>query len=153
MELYRLCSARHQTTAFTGIGASIAGGRWNSRGVSVVYAAESLSLAALECLVHFSAQTLPDDYISFALTVPPRVSIERISLESLPNNWAAEDSPVFTRELGDEWIRQDQSLVLQVPSAIIPSECNYLINPQHAEFSLLQIASPVPFKFDPRLKA
>jgi RES domain-containing protein len=153
MKLHRLCSARHQATAFSGIGASIAGGRWNSRGVAVVYTAESLSLAALECLVHFSAQTLPEDYVSIALTVPPRVSIETISLESLPVHWAAEDPPVFTREIGDEWFRRRRSLVLRVPSAIIPSECNYLINPQHAEISLLQFESPESFTFDPRLKA
>ena len=153
MKLYRLCSVRHQATAFTGIGASMAGGRWNSRGVALVYTAASLPLAALECLVHFSAQTLPDDYVSILLTVPSRVSIKRVKSSALPDDWSENDSPEITRKLGNEWARQQRSLVLQVPSAIIPSEYNYLINPQHADFPLLQIESPIPFKFDPRLKA
>ncbi|NOT59676.1 MAG: RES domain-containing protein [Acidobacteria bacterium] len=153
MKLYRLCSARHQATAFTGIGASIAGGRWNSRGVAMVYTAESLSLAALECLVHFSAQTLPNDYVSIAVTLAPRILIECVALNTLPADWAEEDQPVKTRKLGDEWIKEKRSLVLQIPSAIIPLECNYLINPRHPDFPLLQIDSPIAFKFDARLKS
>lgn len=152
MELFRLCSARHQATAFTGLGASLAGGCWNLRGVSVIYTAETLALAALECLVHFSAQTLPTDYVSFKVSVPAGVFIEAIDPASLPADWAAEDPPVTTQELGTAWFREQSSLLLKVPSAIIPLEFDYLINPQHPEFSRLRIGPPVPFSFDPRLK-
>ncbi len=151
-ELFRLCSARHQATAFTGLGASLAGGRWNQRGVSVVYTAETLALAALECLVHFSAQTLPTDYVSFRIGVPAGVSIEVVDSTLLPANWAAEDPPVTTQELGTAWYREQSSLLLKFPSAIIPLEFDYLINPQHPDFSRLRIGSPVPFSFDPRLR-
>lgn len=152
MELYRLCSARYVATAFTGLGASLAGGRWNDRGLAMVYTASSLSLAALECLVHFSAQTLPTDYVSLIVTVSPRISALEIDSRSLPPDWAEEDPPLITRDLGSKWLQQNSSLLLKVPSAIIPTESNYLINPLHPDFAQLQIQPPVPFPFDPRLK-
>ncbi len=152
MRIYRLCSARNQTTAFTGLGASLAGGRWNHKGVEVVYTAGSLSLAALECLVHFSSQTLPSDYISFEVTVHSEVSVETIAVASLPANWQDETPPVTTQSIGTEWINGQRSLLLKVPSIIIPTEFNFLINPGHQEFSRLIIGQPVPFRFDPRLK-
>lgn len=152
MRIYRLCSARHQATAFTGLGASLAGSRWNHRGVAVVYAAGSLSLAALECLVHFSSQTLPTDYISFEVTVPSGLTFESIDVAALPRDWQDEDPPVTTRELGTEWVKSERSLLLRVPSAIITTEFNYLLNPSHPDFASLVIGQPVPFRFDPRLK-
>ncbi len=152
MRLYRLCSARHQTTAFTGLGASLAGGRWNRRGVEVVYTAGSLSLAALECLVHFSSQTLPSDYVSFEITAPSEASVEAIDIASLPADWQDENPPVTTQTLGTDWIKSERSLLLKVPSIIIPTEFNYLINPQHQDFSRLIIGQAIPFSFDPRLK-
>lgn len=152
MELYRLCSRRYLSTALTGLGASLAGGRWNQRGSAVVYTAGSLSLAALECLVHFSARTLPDDYISIAVIAPARLKIETITPSILPANWAEEDPPLVTQMIGMSWLRRQSSLLLKVPSAIIPTEFNYLINPQHPEFHRLQIGQSLPFRFDPRLK-
>jgi RES domain-containing protein len=152
MEPYRLCSRRYLNTAFTGLGASLAGGRWNQRGAAVVYTAGSLSLAALECLVHFSAQTVPDDYISITVTAPARLKIETIAPSILPANWAEEDPPLATQMIGMSWLRRQSSLLLKVPSAIIPTEFNYLINPQHPEFHRLRIGEPLPFRFDPRLK-
>ncbi|HWQ36754.1 MAG TPA: RES family NAD+ phosphorylase [Blastocatellia bacterium] len=152
MELWRLCSARHQAVAFTGLGASLAGGRWNERGVTVVYTAGSLALAALECLVHFSAQTLPDDYVSIVAVAPAGVSLETIDPATLPSGWAEEDPPQTTRTLGTGWVRAQRSVLLKVPSAIIPTEFNYLINPQHPDFARIRIGQAVPFRFDPRLK-
>lgn len=152
MEIFRLCSARHQASAFSGIGASLAGGRWNERGVPVVYTAGTLALAALECLVHFSAQTLPSDYVCIAVTVPAGVSNEEPDPAALPANWQEEDPPVTTRMLGTDWISRQSSLLLKVPSAIIPTEFNYLINPQHPDFPKLRIGQALPFWFDPRLK-
>lgn len=152
MRIYRLCSARHQATAFAGLGASLAGGRWNRRGVEVVYTAGSLSLAALECLVHFSSQTLPSDYVSFEITVPSEASLEVVDIASLTNDWQDENPPVTTQAFGTDWIKSERSLLLRVPSIIIPTEFNYLINPQHRDFSKLIIGQPEPFRFDPRLK-
>ncbi len=118
----------------------------------MVYTADSLSLAALECLVHFSSQTLPTDYLSFEIAVPSEASVEAIDIASLPSDWQDEDPPVTTQTLGTGWIRSQRSLLLKVPSAIIPTEFNYLINPRHQDFSRLIIGQSMPFRFDPRLK-
>ena len=152
MQIFRLCSMRHQATAFTRLGASLAGGRWNHRGEAVVYTGGSLSFAALECLVHFSKQTLPSDYISFTVTVPKGIKIAKITASSLPKEWWEEDPPITTQALGSEWLQRQSSVLLEVPSAIIPSEFNYLINPNHKDFAKLMIAPPVAFRFDSRLK-
>ena len=151
--LYRLCSARHTATALTGLGASLAGGRWNRRGVAVVYTAETLALAALECLVHFSVLTLPDDYVRIKVLAPTDAVIEEIGSTALPKNWSEEDPPIITQELGSAWIERGSSLLLKVPSAVIPTESNYLINPSHPDAVRLRIEPPMPFRFDPRLKS
>ena len=153
MQLFRLCSSHYQATAFSGLGASLAGGRWNYRGESVVYLGGTLALAALECLVHFSHQTLPDDYVCLTVMVPKGVKAETIDPATLPSDWWEEDPPVTTQALGSAWLQRQSSLLLQVPSAIIPSECNYLLNPQHKDFVKLRIAPPEKFRFDPRLQA
>ena len=153
MELYRLCSSRYQATAFSGLGASLAGGRWNYRGESVVYLGGTLALATLECLVHFSHQTLPDDYACLTVTVSKGIKIDTIDPHSLPPDWWEEDPPVTTQALGSAWLQRNSSLLLKVPSAIIPSEFNYLLNPQHKDFGKLHISAPVKFRFDPRLQA
>jgi RES domain-containing protein len=152
MKLYRLCSRRYAEIAFTGLGASLAGGRWNQRGAPVVYTAASLSLAALECLVHFSAQTLPDNYVSITAITPTKPKVETIEITTLPSEWETEDPPLTTRQLGMDWFNRRTSLLLKVPSAIIPTEFNYVINPRHPDFNRLLIGQPIPFRFDPRLK-
>ncbi len=152
MQMFRLCSTRYQATAFSGMGASLAGGRWNYRGESVVYLGGTLALTALECLVHFSNQTLPDDYVYLTITAPKSIKIETIDPAALPSEWWEEDPPVSTQALGSEWLQSKSSVLLRIPSAIIPTECNYLLNPQHQDFSRLSLAAPIKFRFDPRLK-
>lgn len=152
MQMFRLCSSRYQATAFSGMGASLAGGRWNYRGESVVYLGGTLALTALECLVHFSNQTLPDDYICLTVTVPKSIKIKTIAPTTLAPEWWQEDPPVSTQALGSEWLQSKSSVLLRVPSAIIPTEFNYLLNPQHKDFSKVSIAQPEKFYFDPRLK-
>lgn len=152
MLIYRLCGARHLATAFTGLGASLAGGRWNHRGTAVIYGSGSLALSALESLVHFSARTAPPDYVRFEIVVPAGVRVEAVDRASLPPGWAEEDPPLTTRDLGTRWAEGGRSLILKIPSAIIPTEHNYLINPRHQDFTRLSIGPPLPFFFDPRLK-
>ncbi len=153
MQMFRLCSSRYQATAFSGTGASLAGGRWNYRGESVVYLGGTLALTALECLVHFSNQTLPDDYVCLTVTVPKNIKIKTIAPAALASEWWEEDPPVSTQALGSKWLQSKSSVLLRVPSAIIPTEFNYLLNPQHQDFSKVSIAQPRKFYFDPRLKA
>jgi RES domain-containing protein len=152
MQLFRLCSRRYQATAFSGLGASLAGGRWNYRGESVVYLGGTLALAALECLVHFSNQTLPDDYVCLIVTVPKGMKVETVDPALLATDWWEEDPPVTTQAIGSAWLQRNASLLLRVPSAIIPSEFNYLLNPQHRDVGKLKFAPPEKFRFDPRLQ-
>lgn len=137
-------------TAFDGEGARRFGGRWNSKGVAVVYLAQSQSLAALEILVHIDSPQLLEHYVAVPVSIDPNL-IARIDLSSLPNNWKTYPPPRRIRAIGDDWVAAARSTVLQVPSVIVPLENNFLLNPRHPDFPKLQIGKPVPFKFDPRL--
>lgn len=147
---WRIVHRRFAKIAFTGEGARHFGGRWNSPGRHVVYTAQSQSLAALEILVHLDSEKLLRHYLAIPVTIPPHL-IERLSLSSLPENWRAYPAPRSVRAIGDAWLGRSSSPVLQVPSVVIPSEFNFLLNPAHPRFPKLRLGKPVPFLFDPRL--
>jgi RES domain-containing protein len=148
---FRLCKTRHAATAFTGEGARIAGGRWNSPGVAVVYASSSLSLATLEVLVHLDdPEAFARLFAWFAMEIPDEL-IEVLEESKLPPGWCADETTSATQVLGDAWIRSQRSAVLAVPSVVTPGERNYLLNPAHPRFSEIRIAAPQPFRPDPRL--
>ena len=147
---WRIVKAKHSTTAFDGEGARLFGGRWNSPGSPVVYTAASTALAALEMLVHLGKATVLPAYVLIACTFNDS-SVARIEGSRLPPNWRSYPAPPELQSLGDEWLRLGTSAVLEVPSAVIPSESNYLLNPQHADFSAISFSPPEPFEFDLRL--
>ncbi len=153
MRVWRLCRERHAGGAFSGEGARLAGGRWNHPGVAVVYCSATLSLAVLESLVHFEARHVPDDYVAIAADIPDEIPVRRVEVAELPTNWRAVPAPEALQDLGDAWIGQGDSLVLAVPSVVVPAECNYLVNPVHEEFRRIVVHPPTPFAFDPRLWA
>ena len=148
MKAWRLVQQRHAANAFNGAGARLYGGRWNHRGTSLVYAAESLALAALEMLVHLQRSVLMQRYCCIALEFDPALCQ---TLESPPANWRLTTGLQATRDLGSAWFRQQESAVLRVPSAIVPQENNYLFNPHHPDFVRMKIGQPEIFTFDPRL--
>lgn len=148
--VWRIVQRKFIKTAFTGEGARLFGGRWNSPGRAVIYTAQSQALAALELLVHLDSEKLLRHYLAIPVTVPPHL-IERLLPSSLPKNWRAYPAPVSTRAIGDAWLARAASPVLQVPSVVIPSESNFLLNPAHPRFSKLRIGNAIPFHFDPRL--
>jgi len=147
---WRIVQRRFGKNAFTGEGARRFGGRWNSPGRSVVYAAGSQSLAALEMLVHLDSETLLQNYLAIPVTIPERL-IREVHLSDLPKNWRAYPAPSTTCAIGDEWIARGDSPVLQVPSIVIPTEPNFLLNPAHKQFPKLRIGTPRSFRFDRRL--
>lgn len=127
------------------------GGRWNSPGRPLVYASEHLSLAVLETLVHLNPERFPVNSVAYSVELPDR-SVERVSRVNLSAAWTTDASFASTRAIGDAWLEEGQSLVLRVPSAVVPQEENVLINPEHPLFaSSVHIASGEPFLFDPRL--
>lgn len=148
---FRLCKTRYLATAFTGEGARLAGGRWNSPGVAIVYTSASLSLATLEVLVHLEDPETFARLFSWVAVEIPDGSVESLSISALPPNWSADEIPTATRVLGDAWARSRRGAVLAVPSVVTPGEWNYLLNPAHPDFAKIRIGQPQAFRPDPRL--
>ena len=151
MKVWRICKRAH--AAFDGEGARKAGGRWNPRGVAVVYASETLSLAALELLVHADSALLPEDLVAIEADVPETVRVRRIEPVKLPRGWRRHPSPEALAGIGSDWAKSLETAVLSVPSALVPREANFLLNPAHADFKKIRIGRPESFELDARLGA
>ena len=145
---FRLIKTRHAATAFDGEGAFRFGGRWNHRGTRVAYASDSVALAVLEVVVHLGPGA--EAYSVVPIEFPERI-VEPFDPAGLPSNWRDDPAPISTRLIGDQWAREQRSAVLQVFSAIVPSERNFVINPLHADFAYVTIGAPTPFDLDPRI--
>ena len=151
MRVWRLCQTNYASTAFDGEGARLFGGRWNEKGVPVVYTSATLSLAVLEVLVHHRVPVPPQDFVAISAELPRALRLTVIKTTQLPRDWEADPSPRARQQIGSAWAVGLRSLVLAVPSALIPQEFNYLINPRHPDFARLTFTSPQKFPFDPRL--
>jgi RES domain-containing protein len=149
MLLWRLCRAVHAGSAFSGEGARRFGGRWNSRGVPMVYRSTSLALAAIELFVRLDPSQAPDDLVAISAPLPESEPAQTITQQELPAEWWTD--PAATRALGDAWIRAGSSLALRVPSVPIRQEWNVLLNPLHPRMAELRIDPPQPFIFDARM--
>jgi len=150
VRFWRICRQRYAAAAATGEGARLYGGRWNSRGVPVVYASTSLALAAVETFVNLEPNLTPPDLVSIEGEIPDELGISRLDLKTLPAHWQKTRDEAL-RRFGDNWIRRGQTVALLVPSAAIRGEWNILLNPAHAEFPRIKIQRPVPFEFDTRM--
>jgi RES domain-containing protein len=147
---FRILKRNYSREAFSGEGARLYGGRWNSPGIAVVYASSTLSLAILEWRCHLSQWPAPAavlieiEFDSAMVWSPPK----------LPPNWRRYPTSKSNAAVGDNWVRARRSAVLKLPSATVPTEhdeYNYLLNPAHPDFALIRIGKPHPFKPDPRL--
>lgn len=148
-DAWRIVKAKHAATAFSGDGAAKFGGRWNSRGVRMIYASASKSLAVLESLVHLNPPVVFKS-VEFGIGFDAAL-VNKIALSDLPADWRQEPPSASTQALGDAWVKSGTSAILAVPSVVLPSETNYLLNPAHPDFSKIKIAKPEAFVFDPRL--
>ena len=148
-EAWRIIKEKHAATAFNGEGASKTGGRWNSRGVRMVYTSRTKALAALETLVHLNPP-VPFRYVIFRAEFHNAL-VEVFPAINLPTDWNLEPPPPSAQQIGDVWVKTARSAVLAVPSVIISGEPNYLLNPAHPDFKKINIGKPEPFTFDPRL--
>jgi RES domain-containing protein len=146
---WRLTTARFAPSAFTGDGARRFGGRWNPKGVPVVYTAGSLSLAMLEMLVQ--DQPLRARYVAIPAEIPDDLATEHVTQDQLPHDWREPAAREALCALGAEWARRQDSAVLAVPSAVIPIETNYLLNPAHPDFGRVGIGEPEVLVTDLRL--
>jgi len=148
---WRIVREEDVAGAFSGEGAGIAGGRWNSIGRNVVYTSEHKSLAALEVLVHINS-TARIKFKVFRMEFDDDL-VETLPVHDLPADWRIEPSGAATMTLGDAWVIGARKPIFGVPSAIIPEELNYLLNPVHPDFAKIHIGPPTDFAFDPRLLA
>jgi RES domain-containing protein len=147
---WRIVRASRAQTAFTGEGPWRYGGRWNSRGVRVVYVSEHQSTAALEVFANRMPFVFEEQYKAFHLEWPDDLT-EIFSLKQLPENWRIHPASTETQEIGDRWVKEQRSAMLALPSAVSPADTNFLLNPEHANFRRIRIAAPIDFEFDLRL--
>jgi len=151
IDAWRIVKTKHSATEFSGNGAKTYGGRWNSPGVAVVYVSGSMSLALLETLVHIQSEDLlKHRYLLYKVTFNDSL-VTAVDPATLPKNWRKSPSPARIQQIGDLWVARAKSAILQVPSPIVPTEWNYLLNPAHPNFTKITIAPNQPVQFDPRL--
>ena len=129
----------------------LAAGRWHTPRRLVTYASDSLALASLEVLVHCDLDLLPSDLIAIEIDVPEEVQITELTTSDLSRAWRRYPAPRTLQQLGNTWLNETATAVLRVPSAVVPTECNYLINPAHPDFKTIRVVRRFKFAFDERL--
>jgi RES domain-containing protein len=134
-----------------GVGGLYVSGRWHTKGHPVVYCTLNPATALLETLVHIEidAEDRPERFQVLRIEGPESLSIEKVYTESLSPNWAEDMNA--TQAIGDRWLSEKRSLLLQVPSVLVPETWNVLVNPQHVEVNLLKIIAMYEHPFDSRL--
>lgn len=152
---FRIAKSRFARTVdemFSGIGAALFGGRWNTRGVHMVYASQSQSLAALEIAVHLNNTAVLAAYSVCSLQIPDNLC-ESVGVEDLPGGWdEMVVNPLEAQSWGDLWIASGATPVVKVPSVVMPSEWNFLVNPKHEDFGQLAFGKIQSFRYDQRIK-
>ena len=147
MILYRFARSAYAND-ISGEGARLKGGRWNSKGFPVIYTSSAISLALLELLIHSASYDEIQSNVLMQLEVPDNL-IKSLAKTSLKQNWQKDID--YSRFIGNEFLKNKESLLLKVPSAIIPDEYNVLINPEHPGFKKVALVSAKIFEFDVRL--
>jgi RES domain-containing protein len=152
LKVFRLARAEFRRSVWSGEGGLHVDGRWHVAGRRIVYAAQSLSLAQLEVLVHISDRRQMPPLVYSEADIPDSLSIEVVKVAGLPEKWRR-FAPYHaqTQRIGADWLKRQSSAVLQVPSAISVAEWNFLLNPAHPEFSEIQLSRPRSFEMDPRV--
>jgi RES domain-containing protein len=149
MIVYRLSKSKYSAD-LTGKGAEKAGGRWNSKGVAMVYTSISRALCTAEVAVHVPLGILPVDYELGTIEIPDD-SVKEADIKDLPADWRSFPHPGSTQKLGDSFVREGKFLVLKVPSVVVQGEYNFLINPKHKSAAIVRVVKTEPFLFDKRL--
>ncbi|WP_280564166.1 RES family NAD+ phosphorylase [Chromohalobacter sp. 48-RD10] len=148
---YRLVKRKWLKSAFDGEGVRLFGGRWNSKGKACVYLASSQSLAMLEVMLHLDDYRLLESYALLEVNFHSN-ALMYLPEDGLRDDWMVEPASASTAEIGDSWLESHSSLVLAVPSVVVPRETNYLVNPDHADFqALVNGAKEVVFSPDKHL--
>jgi RES domain-containing protein len=150
MIVYRLSKSAWKED-ISGRGAELTGGRWNSKGVAVLYTSSSRALCMAEIAVHTPLGCLPVDYFMVEIEIPTDAIIKEIFEMELPINWRSFGNRHLTQFIGDNFIKENEFPVLKVPSAVVQGDFNYLINPEHKDSDKISIIKTDGFGFDERL--
>ncbi len=148
MITYRISNAEYSND-ISGSGAKLVGSRWNSKGVPLLYTAEYISLAVLEMLVNTQFRNYNIALDLMYINIPDQLPAGSIELRGLKKDWKVDID--YTRFIGDEFIKQKESLLLKVPSAVVQEEHNYLVNTLHPDFKKVKIIKTKSFWPDERL--
>ncbi|TKS56135.1 RES family NAD+ phosphorylase [Mesohalobacter halotolerans] len=152
MEVFRLVRQKY-SKSLSGKGSALSGNRWNSKGVEMIYTAQSRALAMAEVLVHLPLHQLPSDYKMMCIEIPDSLDIKTLKNKDLPKLWNALPHHMNSQKIGDNFIMQNQFIALKVPSAVVFGDFNYLINPHHKDLNRIKIQYVADFPFDQRLKS
>lgn len=154
MKVFRIEREKYLDITLQGVGAALTEGyRWNSINTHLVYTAESRALATLEVSVHLDfLEDLPTDRFYVEIEIPDDIKILELSIDQLPDNWDTKPPILETQFIGDDFVSQKNAAVLKVPSAIVPPEFNYLINPNHPDSAKIKVISAHRLQFDNRFK-
>ena len=139
--------SRHRD--LSGTGGLRAAGRWHYAGRPIVYLADSPASSLLEVCVHTSANDVPPEFTLLKIE-GPEIEIRMVRADELPDDWRARVE--VTRDLGSAWLERNDSVLLRVPSAIVPETMNYLFNPSHQDASAFRIVETIAYPLDPRIK-
>ncbi|MCF8364605.1 MAG: RES family NAD+ phosphorylase [Bacteroidales bacterium] len=147
---YRIAKAEY-VSDLSGRGAEKAGGRWNSKGLPVLYSSASRALAAMELAVHLPFGLLPRNYKIVTIEFTEHFGIFEFDQNQLPENWRQYPFPSSTQKIGNFWLKSLSEMVMKVPSVVVDGEFNILINPLHPDFHHVKIVEIKAFEFDLRL--
>ncbi len=148
IKAYRIVGKNSINSAFDGEGSRIYGGRWNSKGVSVVYTSDSLALSSLETIIHLPTYDLLEDYVYFKLSLDSKMIYD----SPIPTGWDERPNAPVARSIGDAWVIHNSYPAMKVPSVLVPESYNLVINIHNPDYSDIRIDAPKPLTFDSRLK-
>lgn len=149
MLVYRLTKPEY-IKDLSGIGASMYGGRWNKKGRPVLYTGESKEITLLETIVHTPPMLIPK--LAIATIEIPDNSIKNLNIKDLPKNWYTYPAPDILAEIADVWLQKSEFIALRVPSCIVHSASNYILNCAHKDYRKVKLISVKKFHFDTRLR-
>ncbi|GEO07988.1 RES family NAD+ phosphorylase [Segetibacter aerophilus] len=149
MIVYRLSKGKYHRD-LSGKGAELYGGRWNSKGTALLYTSQSRALAFAEISMHIPLGIIPKDYFLISIQIPDTADILELVEADMPTDWRSNPHSDSTQKIGDQFAAGLKYLALRVPSAVVPGDSNYLINPLHAAINEVTITEVEPFEFDSR---
>lgn len=148
MIVYRITNETYKSD-LSGNGAALLGSRWNSKGMRLLYTSQHISLSILESLVHLKTQYIPNTQYLLHIELPVYTEVKEISLSSLKDKWHQHIG--YTQWIGDQFLQNIETLVLQVPSVVVQQEYNFLLNPLHHDFKKVKITNAELLELDKRL--